>query len=427
MRSGPDRRRSEARHDTSVLQLVLRAEGSLRAGSRRRASRSRRPGAAAASRGTPRLPSSTMRGAVLGRQPRRPPRCRSATIGPSRGNLRGGATRDRGGRRGDVRVERGSANACSPHSSVFDVAAPERVGVGGERLPEPARAPAAAPPSRSSDPRSRRAASTIVWRREISRLLVAYEVVGRHPHVLLGHSRDRSQRTSRSKRGGAASRPLLRRCRATRSGAPRARSAAPHAVPGRRLRRSRATIATTAKREATRQARADVVESRARCVTAAARRSPSGMPSAAPISAVMMDSCRIIRRVCRRVRPTARSIPISRVRSNTARASVLTIPKRLTTMVRPRRTYSRLRIDLLGPWRGRDELRHGEQARVGVLFRRLSSAAGLSSGGTCRGRAATRSCVERLLRDQHVARAGCRASPGRRSRRRRAPPSCRPA
>ena len=51
---------------------------------------------------------------------------------------------------------------------------------------------------------------------------------------------------------------------------------------------------------------------------------------AAPISAVMMLSCRIMRRTCRRVIPIARSIPISRVRSNTVRTSVLTIPKRLT-------------------------------------------------------------------------------------------------
>ena len=41
---------------------------------------------------------------------------------------------------------------------------------------------------------------------------------------------------------------------------------------------------------------------------------------------MITDSCRIIRRVCRRVIPTARSIPISRVRSNTVRISVFTIP-----------------------------------------------------------------------------------------------------
>ena len=57
---------------------------------------------------------------------------------------------------------------------------------------------------------------------------------------------------------------------------------------------------------------------------------PSGSPSAAPISAVITLSCRIIRRVCRRVIPTARSIPSSRVRSKTASTSVFTIPNRDT-------------------------------------------------------------------------------------------------
>ena len=43
----------------------------------------------------------------------------------------------------------------------------------------------------------------------------------------------------------------------------------------------------------------------------------------------MMLSWRIMRRTWRRVMPTARSIPISRVRSNTVSTSVLTIPNRL--------------------------------------------------------------------------------------------------
>ena len=58
---------------------------------------------------------------------------------------------------------------------------------------------------------------------------------------------------------------------------------------------------------------------------------PSGSPSAAPISAVMTLSWRIIRRAWRRVIPIVRSIPSSRVRSNTLSTSVLTIPNRLTT------------------------------------------------------------------------------------------------
>ena len=57
---------------------------------------------------------------------------------------------------------------------------------------------------------------------------------------------------------------------------------------------------------------------------------PSTMPIAAPISAVMTLSCRIIRRTWRRVIPMARSMPISRVRSNTVSTSVLTMPNRLT-------------------------------------------------------------------------------------------------
>ena len=66
-------------------------------------------------------------------------------------------------------------------------------------------------------------------------------------------------------------------------------------------------------------------------VTSSARKMPSGSPSAAPISAVMTLSWRIIRRAWRRVIPIVRSIPSSRVRSNTVSTSVLTIPKRLTT------------------------------------------------------------------------------------------------
>ena len=57
---------------------------------------------------------------------------------------------------------------------------------------------------------------------------------------------------------------------------------------------------------------------------------PSTIPSTPPISDVITLSCRTIRRICRRVIPIARSIPTSRVRSNTVSTSVLTIPNRLT-------------------------------------------------------------------------------------------------
>ena len=69
-------------------------------------------------------------------------------------------------------------------------------------------------------------------------------------------------------------------------------------------------------------------------LTSAARKIPSGRPIAAPISAVMMLSCRIIRRTWRRVIPMARSVPISRVRSYTERTSVLIIPKTLMKTAR---------------------------------------------------------------------------------------------
>ena len=62
------------------------------------------------------------------------------------------------------------------------------------------------------------------------------------------------------------------------------------------------------------------------------------MPSTAPISAVTTLSWRIIRRTWRRLIPIARSIPSSRVRSSTERASVFTMPNSETITARPRRT-----------------------------------------------------------------------------------------
>src|SRR5439155_1610702 len=53
---------------------------------------------------------------------------------------------------------------------------------------------------------------------------------------------------------------------------------------------------------------------------------------------VMMLSWRIMLRTCLRVMPTARSMPISRVRSNTVSTSVFTIPKRLMTIDSESRT-----------------------------------------------------------------------------------------
>ena len=73
------------------------------------------------------------------------------------------------------------------------------------------------------------------------------------------------------------------------------------------------------------------------------RKIPSGSPSAAPISAVITLSWRIIRRACRRVMPIVRSMPSSRVRSNTESTSVLTIPNSETTTENASITYSRFR------------------------------------------------------------------------------------
>ena len=53
---------------------------------------------------------------------------------------------------------------------------------------------------------------------------------------------------------------------------------------------------------------------------------PTTIPMTAPKTARITDSERIIARICRRFMPTARSSPISWVRSNTESISVLTIP-----------------------------------------------------------------------------------------------------
>jgi len=62
------------------------------------------------------------------------------------------------------------------------------------------------------------------------------------------------------------------------------------------------------------------------------------IPMTAPKSAMITDSERIIERTCRRFMPTARSRPISRVRSNTDSIRVLTTPISATTTASARRT-----------------------------------------------------------------------------------------
>jgi hypothetical protein len=66
---------------------------------------------------------------------------------------------------------------------------------------------------------------------------------------------------------------------------------------------------------------------------------PMTIPTTAPKRATMTDSERIIARTWRRFIPTARSNPISCVRSNTDSMSVLTIPMSATTTASASRTY----------------------------------------------------------------------------------------
>src|SRR3954470_18448426 len=99
-----------------------------------------------------------------------------------------------------------------------------------------------------------------------------------------------------------------------------------------------APIATTTNAISEPTGTANVIPSAANTrASRAAMPSPAAMPIAAPRTAVMMLSWRIIRRTCRRVMPTARSMPISRVRSNVESTSVLTMPNRDTMTVRASR------------------------------------------------------------------------------------------
>ena len=70
-------------------------------------------------------------------------------------------------------------------------------------------------------------------------------------------------------------------------------------------------------------------------VTAQATKRPKAMPMAVPSAATITDSERIDRRSWPRVMPTARSRPISGVRSTTDRISVLTMPNRAMITARP--------------------------------------------------------------------------------------------
>ena len=62
---------------------------------------------------------------------------------------------------------------------------------------------------------------------------------------------------------------------------------------------------------------------------------PMTMPMIAPKTARITDSERIMARIWRRFIPTARSSPISWVRSNTDSMRVFTMPMRAMTIARP--------------------------------------------------------------------------------------------
>ena len=75
--------------------------------------------------------------------------------------------------------------------------------------------------------------------------------------------------------------------------------------------------------------------------TASANAMPISVPTTAPTTTPNTDtitaSHRTARRNCRRLMPTARSSPISRVRSNTDSASVMAMPKNEIMMAKPSR------------------------------------------------------------------------------------------
>ena len=90
-----------------------------------------------------------------------------------------------------------------------------------------------------------------------------------------------------------------------------------------------------------RQSRTPSGRSRCRARPATGRRRsavPTMMPRTAPNVDTITASQRTVRRVWRLVMPTARIRPISRVRSNTPRASVIEMPSTAMTIAKPSRT-----------------------------------------------------------------------------------------
>ena len=116
-------------------------------------------------------------------------------------------------------------------------------------------------------------------------------------------------------------------------------------------------------------------------VVSTARNMPTAIPSAAPISAVTMLSCRIIRRTCRRVMPIARSIPSSRVRSKTESTSVLMTPNRLTITERPSSAYRICSDCVISPVRVSLNSSRVSTTAAGNAARLFSSAAVFAADG----------------------------------------------
>ena len=67
---------------------------------------------------------------------------------------------------------------------------------------------------------------------------------------------------------------------------------------------------------------------------------PRPTPSTAPRTAIAIDSSLTMRRSCGRDNPTARKRPISRVRSSTDKASVLTMPSTAMMIANPSKAYT---------------------------------------------------------------------------------------
>ena len=71
------------------------------------------------------------------------------------------------------------------------------------------------------------------------------------------------------------------------------------------------------------------------CCMAQPNKTPIATPSTAPSTAMITDSHRIIERTWRRLIPTARSSPSSRVRSKIDRPRVFTMPNNAMRIARP--------------------------------------------------------------------------------------------